>query len=349
MPNYSIPGVSIDRRASRVLGVVVVVIVVAAYVAWNAYNHRAIPDRLRIQLRTEQIGEGIVPGASVRLDGVAVGKITDVMAVEQGRQVLTLELDGSQTAGLTDSFTVDYAPENLFGISTVALRAAPGGAPLHDGQVIDLAGKVADVTMGALLRSLTETSTEVLTPKLSELISQFDTDLRAFTPMLEAVITTSRVIADTQRYPSSYLIAQYGSFLGGFGAFTSSTFVLTSALLDIEIFQTERERYNASVGVIRNGVLLGAAGTFRALYTALGGFLNPLTPIIEALNSTLPDPATAQAQLTELLARLDRIFAETPDGPMVNLEVTLRGVPAIGVPLLGLPAFTALTQPEGVR
>ncbi|MFI6866479.1 MlaD family protein [Nocardia sp. NPDC050406] len=349
MPNYAIPGVRIDRRASRRLGVVVILLVVISVLAWNAYRDRAIPDRLRIQLRTEQIGEGIVAGAAVRFDGVAVGKITEVAAVGQGRQLLTLELDESQTAGLTDTFSVDYAPENLFGISTVALRAAPGGEPLRDGQVIDLAGRVEDVTMGALLRQLTATATEVLTPKLSELITRFDSDIRAFTPILDAVVTMSRLVADTQRYPSSYLIAQYASFLDGFGAFTSSTFLLSASLLDIEIFRTERERYNASVAVIRNGVLLGAAETFRTLHTQFGGFLDPLTPIVEALAATLPDPATSQAQLVELLARLDRVFVDTPEGPMVDLEVTLRGVPGLGVPLLGLPAFTALTQPEGVR
>ncbi|MBL1074243.1 MCE family protein [Nocardia sp. 2] len=334
---------NLSRRIALALGVVAVVLAVVATCSWTAFTGREPPDRIGIQLHTDQTGEGIVAGTSVRYDGVAVGKITAVEAVGQGRQLLTLDLDRSQTAGLTDTFTVDYAPENLFGISTVALRSSTGGMPLRDGQVIDLAGRTEDVTMGALLRTLTQAATEVLTPKLSELITQINTDLRAFTPMLQAVISVSRAIADTQRYPSSFLIAEYASFLEGFGEFTSATFKLSAALLDIEIFQTERERYNVSVGVIRNGVLLGAADLFNMLDKHLHGLIPALTPTVQAITGTLPDPARSHAELTELLQRLDRIFADTPDGPTVNVEVALRGMPGLAVPLLGQQAVTALT------
>ncbi|MCP9625261.1 mammalian cell entry protein [Nocardia otitidiscaviarum] len=349
MPNYAIPGVRTTRPMARGLGVLLVLCTVAAVLTWNAYQRRAPTDTLRIQLRTEQIGAGIGVGTAVRLDGVAVGRIAAVRPVERGRQLLTLELDRSQTAGLTDTFGVDYAPENLFGISTLALRAEPGGAPLRDGQLIDVGGRVEDVTMGALLRTLTGTVTEVLTPELTELLTRIDTDLRAFTPIIEAVVELGRIVADTQVYPSSFLIDQYGSFLNGFGAFTSATFRLAAALMDIEIFRTERERYDTSITVIRDGVLLGLADTLNTLRTHLGGLIGALTPTVEALAGTVPDPATSRAQLTELIERLDRVFADTPDGPVVSLEVTLRGVPAVGVPLLGQQAFTALTQPEGVR
>ncbi|QLY27578.1 MlaD family protein [Nocardia huaxiensis] len=334
MPNYAIPGVRLTRRISLALGVLTVVLAVLATLSWRAYTGRELPDRLSIQLRTEQTGEGIVTGTTVRYDGVAVGRITGVEAIGQGRQLLTLDLDRSQTAGLTDAFTVDYAPENLFGISTVALRAAAGGMPLQDGQVIDLTGRAEDVTMGALLRTITQTATEVLTPKLSELITQFNTDLRAFTPILQAVISVSRAIADTQRYPSSFLIDQYSSFLEGFGDFTSATFKLAAALLGIEIFQTERDRYNVSIGVIRNGVLLGAADLFSMLRTHFNGLVPALTPTLNAVTATVPDPERSAAELTEMLERLHRIFADTPDGPVVNVEVALQGIPGVAVPLL---------------
>lgn len=351
MPNYTIPGVHTDRRTARVLGALAVAIVVAAGVAWQTYTDRAPRESISVRLRTEQIGEGIVDGTAVRYDGVAIGRITAVDPIEQGRQVLTLELDEGQTAGLTETLSVDYAPENLFGVSAVALRSAPGGAPLRDGQMIDLAGRVSDVTMGALLRSLTETATEVLTPKLTELLTQFNGDLRAFTPMLEAVITMSRLVADTQRYPSSFLLDQYAGFFNGFGAFTSATFKLAKAIMDIEIFVNERDRYDASITMIRNSVLGGLTDTLNTAGGHFGGLTDALTPTIEALAATLPDPPTSHAQLTELIERLNRIFVDTPNGPTVNVEVTLRGIPGVAVPLFGQQAFTELTAPqlEGVR
>ncbi|GAB0107300.1 hypothetical protein JMUB6875_62940 [Nocardia sp. JMUB6875] len=325
MPNYAIPGVRIGRGRSRLLGVLAVLLVVLAVLLWNTLDQRGAGARLRIQLRTEQIGEGIVPGTTVRFDGVAIGRIDGVRPLEQGRQLLTLDLDPGQTAGLTDTLGVDYAPENLFGISAVVLHAAPGGTPLRSGQVIELGGRVSDVTMGALLRSLTQTSTEVLTPKLTQLLTQFNSDLHAFTPVLQAVIELSRAVADTQQYPSSFLLAKYAGFFNGFGAFTSATFKLAKAIMDIEIFRNERDRYNASIDMLRQGVLEGVAHTLDVVYQSFGGFTDPLAPVVQALADTVPDPALSHSQLTETIDRVNRMFADTPGGPTLNVAVTLLG------------------------
>ncbi|MBL1079410.1 MCE family protein [Nocardia sp. 2] len=342
---------SITRTRARTAGALLAVAVVLVAAALNAYTDRAPAERIRIQLRTEQIGEGIVAGTSVRYDGVAVGTISEVAPADQGRQLLTLDLDRTQTASLTDALTVDYAPENLFGVSAVAVRRSTGGAPLHDGQLIDLAGKVSDVTMGALLRQLTTTATDVLTPELTELLAQINGDLRAFTPILQAVIMLNTAVADTQQYPVSYLLGRYSEFFDGFGEFTSATFKLAKAVMDIEVFVTERDRYNASIDMLRRGVLGGLAGTMNVLGTHFAAATDQLAPTVAALAATIADPATARAQLTETIERLHRLFADTPDGPTVNLAVTLKGIPAVGIPMLGQQAFTALTtpRPEGER
>ncbi|MEV6773748.1 MlaD family protein [Nocardia sp. NPDC051030] len=343
MANYSMPGVTMTRVGSRLLGLVAFGLIIALGVAWYAYKHVPESDRMRIQLRTEQIGEGITPGTTVRLDGVAVGKITDVESIDQGRQLLSLDLDRSQASSLTDSFSVDYAPENLFGISAVTLRAAAGGTPLSEGTVVDLAGRVNDVTMGALLRSLTQTSTEVLTPKLTELLTQFNGDLRAFTPILETLVTLSRAIADTQKYPSSFLIDQYGAFFNGLGTFSSASFRLFDAIMNVEVFKNDREKFDSSIDMIANkafpaiGAIGGVSGKHFTEMTDM------FTPLLTAVAATVPNPTVSQAELTELIERLNRMFADGPNGPVVNVAVTLRGVPGIAVPLFGQQLFAALT------
>ncbi|MVU77208.1 mammalian cell entry protein [Nocardia sp. ET3-3] len=325
MANHSIPGVRIGRGRSLASGVITVLLTAATALAWHAAGERDAGTHLRIQLRTEQIGAGIATGTTVRFDDVAIGRIAEVRPIEQGRQLLTLDLDPAQTAGLTDALRVDYAPENLFSVSAVALRTAPGGTPLRDGQVIDLAGRVNDVTMGALLRSLTQTATDVLTPKLTELLTQADTDLRAFTPVLQAVVSISRVVADTQQYPSSYLLARYAGFFAGFGSFTSATFKLAKAILDIPVFQQDRDRYNRSIEMLRTGVLEGLATTVDTVHQSFGDFTDPLAPTLQALANTVPDPQLSHSQLTETLDRLDRMFTDTPDGPALNVTITLLG------------------------
>ncbi|WP_433662324.1 MlaD family protein [Nocardia sp. CA-128927] len=346
MPNYTIPGVATTSKRARILGLVAAVIVAVLGIAGSQLRDTSEGKRLEIRLRTDQIGEGVTSGTSVRVEGVAVGEVLAVSSVEQGRQLLTLGLDRDQIAGLTDAITVDYSPENLFGISAVTLRPGSGGTPLRADAVIDLVGKVQDSTMGALLRQLTQTSTDVFTPRLADLLREFSGDLRAFTPILQAMVTMSRAIADTQIYPPSFLLDQYASFFGGLGTFSSATLTLLNSILSIEVFNNDRARYDASVSMVTDQAFPAIAalgGVARAHFT---GYADMFTPLVAALAATVPTPDRSHAQLSELIDRLDRIFADTPDGPKVNLAVTLRGVPGIAVPLLGQQALTGL---EGAR
>ncbi|WP_433655365.1 MlaD family protein [Nocardia sp. CA-128927] len=343
MPNYSMPGVSMTRRGSLILGALAIVTTTVVTLGWRGVFDDADPDRVRIQLHTEQIGEGVIPGTKVRMDGVTVGEIATITGAEQGRQLITLDLDRTETASLTDAFTVDYAPDNLFGISALTLRRATGGAALHEGTVVDLAGKnadkVLDVTMGSLLRALTETSTDVLTPKLTELISRFNGDLHAFTALLEAIVTLNRAVADTQRYPTPYLLDQYASFFGGIGAFTSATFRLLDAIMNIEVFVNDRPKYDAFIGMVVNDVFPTVGQVGDAARGQFLGYAQMLTPLLEAMAATVPDPQRSRAESTELIDRLNRMFADTPEGPAVNVAVVLRGMPGIAGPLFGQPGL----------
>ncbi|WP_194813533.1 mammalian cell entry protein [Nocardia sp. XZ_19_385] len=350
MPNYAIPGVTMGRRGARTVGAVALVVAAVAALTWRSGLDDAPDGVLRLQLRTEQIGQGVIPGTRVRLDGVMVGSVAEIAPAGPGQQLITLDLERTQTGSLTDALSVDYAPENLFGISAVALRAGTGGAPLRDGSVVDLSGRhaarVNDVTMGVLLQALTETSTEVLTPQLSDLIHKFSSQLRSFTPLFEAIITLSTAVADTQRYPSDYLLDQYAAFFGGAGEFTGATFRLVNAILNIEIFVTDRPRYDAFIDLVVTGVLpaIGNVGAVAEEYFI--GYTTALTPVVAAVAATVPDPRRSKAEMDEIVRRLQHMFIDTPDGPALNVAVTLRGMPGLAIPLLGEQGYSALGGPR---
>ncbi|MFC9998613.1 MlaD family protein [Nocardia sp. NPDC127526] len=340
MPNYVMPGVRATPRTALRAGTFALVALVIAVLAWNGYRAVTRPDPFRIRLSTTQIGDGIIVGTDVRLEGVPVGRITDITPGERGHQVLTLDLDRSQLSGLTDRLTVQYAPANLFGISTLTLRRAAGGAPLHDGAMIDLSatGAVVDATMGSLLRGLGATSGEVLTPEFAEAIRQVDSGLTAFAPLLEAVVMLGRTVADTQRYAPSYLIERYGAILAGAGTLTSSTFKLLDGVVSIEVLKNDRPLYDAAISMIAGQVFPAVAQIGDAGRSHLTGYLEMLTPLLEAVAHTVPTPGRSAAETTELLDRLHRAFADTPDGPVLGLDITVRAMPGLAVPLLGLPA-----------
>ncbi|MEU8899275.1 mammalian cell entry protein [Nocardia sp. NPDC048505] len=346
MPNYSIPGVSMGRRGARAVGALALVVTAVAALTWRAGLDERPADRLRVQVRTEEIGQGVVPGTRVRLDGVVVGEVAEIAPAGLGQQLISLELDRAQTASLTDALSVDYAPENLFGISAVTLRAASGGAPLTEGTVVDLSGaraaEVDDVTMGALLQELTATSTDVLTPQLSELIHRFSGQLRSFTPLFEAVIALSTAVADTQRYRTDYLLDQYAAFFAGVGDFSGATFRLVNSVMNIEIFVNDRARYDATIAMVTEGAFpaIGRVGAAAEQY--LTGYAAALTPVVAALAATVSDPRRSQVEMDELITRLNSMFVQTPDGPALTMDLTLRALPGLAVPLLGQQRYTEL-------
>ncbi|WP_297608355.1 MlaD family protein [Nocardia sp.] len=340
MRNYTMPGTAVSARGARIVGTVIVAVAVVIAIAMNVIPGPSAGDRLRIRLRTEQTAAGISGGTEVQLDGVQVGTVVRIASIEQGRQQdITLELDRAQTAGLTDHFDVDYAPANLFGITALILKQAGSGNPLRDGAIVDLtgsaSGRVTDLTLERLLRMLSDTTSKVLTPQLTELLTTASGDLKRFTPFLQSVVTLSQTVSDTQRYLPSYLIDQYGSLIGGIGQFSSAIVFLMKSVLDIDIFKTDRAFYDESIDMQANGLFPAIAGSMNIVGTYLHDTTDSLVPLMQAVAAAVPTPATSRAQLTELIDRLDRMFTDTPDGPALNVEVIVQNMPGLFVPLLG--------------
>ncbi|AHH18456.1 Mce family protein MceA [Nocardia nova SH22a] len=332
-------GTPLRRRGAVAIGAVVIAVAAATGFTVDHYTDRPPQHRLHITLRTEQLGEGIITGTDVRLDGVVVGSVDAIASLDRGRQLLTLDLDRNQLGGATDDLDVAYAPSNLFGISTVVLKQAGPGAPLRDGSILDMTGdrasRVRDETLSRLVRMLTETSVRVLTPQLTQLITQFGSDLQQFTPFLQSITVLATTAADTLRFLPSLLIDRYGSFAGGLGQFSSSTLQLLQAILHIPIFNTDHERFDATINMLADQALPGIAKTTDVSRTYFHGYTEMYTPTLQALANTVPTPAASHDQLAELLNRLDRIFRDTPQGPALDVQVVLRGLPGLSVPLFG--------------
>lgn len=338
MPAYGLPGVATGPRRARRIGIVLLVCVVAVTAGWRVGSPMRTDDTVRIQLHTSSVGDGVIPGAEVLLHGVKVGNVATIASAPEGSQLLTLSLQPSKLRGLTDSLDIDYAPSNLFGISAVVLKRRDGGTPLRTGQVLDLlaAGRITDATLGNLLRELSQTSTDVLTPQLTDLVNQAAGDLKAFTPTLQAVVSVSRAIADTQRYPSSFLTEQYGSFVGGTAKFVDGTIKLIDQVYHIDVLRNDRERFDTGVSLVVDQLFPMISDLGWTLHK-YGGNLDSTTTALHQLSLMNPDPDRTREGLSELLKRLDGMFTATPDGPEMNIPVTvaLQGVPGLAQPLLG--------------
>lgn len=339
MPNYGMPGVAVDRKRSMTVGAVALALVVAVVAAWSLYRSQQSEDGLAVTLRTEQIGDGVLPGTDVRVNGVVVGKVTDIVPDSHGTQRISLRLDDSRLFGLDDSLQVDYAPANLFGISEIDLRKGSGGSPLRAGAVLDRTGShaadVYDATMGSILRSAAQVGGSVLTPQMASVIAQAAADTEAITPLIQALITAHRTITDNQKMPLSELMGALGPAFDGGGQFAGATVQVVDLLRSIPLLQQDRDGYDQRVALVTRQLLPALANTFAQAGTRLSGTTDALVPLLNALAQMVPQPQQSGADLRALLQRLNSAMPDNGQGPVLNVEVDLKGVPALGVPLLG--------------
>ncbi len=333
------PGVAADRRTSRLTGAVILGIIAAVVLATVVYNNVKTEDGLRIALHTEHLGDGISAGSQVRIDGVTVGEVAEVAPGERGTQQISLLLDAERLHGIDDSLAVDYAPTNLFGIAELELRRGTGGAPLREGAVLDLtganSGRVYDATMSAILRSLSQVGMTVTSPQMATVVSQLAADFKAFTPLVQALITVAKTIADNQDVAPSELFGRLGPAFEGGGQFAGATMQVIDALSEIKVTQVDKDRYDIGVGVIGGSILPALTTTVNTAGGHFAETTDMLAPMLAALAQMSPNPAQTGADLRALLTNLLGAMPVGPDGPVLNLDVELAGVPALAVPLFG--------------
>ncbi|WP_067715386.1 MlaD family protein [Nocardia yamanashiensis] len=339
MANYGMPGVAVDRKQAMTVGAVALAIVLAVTAVWTVYRSNKTEAGLPISLRTEQIGDGVLVGTEVRANGVVVGKVTAIDPDQKGTQRISLRLDDSRMFGLDDSLLVDYAPANLFGISEIELRKGAGGAPLRSGSVIDLTGRksadVYDATMGSILRSMSQMGSSVLTPQMASVIAQAAADTQALTPLAQALITAQRTIADNQRMPLSQLFGALGPAFDGGGQFAGATVQVIDLIRSIQRLQANRAEYDKGVAIVTGQLLPILANTLGQAGTQLSGTTDALVPLLSALAQMVPAPQQSSAELRTLLERLRAAMPDNGQGPVLNVEVELKSVPAVIAPLLG--------------
>ena len=322
------------------VGIGAIVVAIVGFTTWRVLPDERSPDLVDVSLITSQIGEGIAQGTDVRLDGVNVGSVTAIDLDGQHRQRIALSLQRSQLFGLTNALTIDYVPGNIFGISSLQLNKHSGGTVLGDGTTVDLTGRqdgVADATLSTLLKSTGQLTDSVLTPKLADLLAQLAHDVNAFTPLLQAIGTTARSFAETQQLPPSFLLDQYGSALGGAAPMlTGGLQVVYSAYTNKYLSDPARlARYADMFDRIKDQLLPIVTDTANTGRQHFSGFTPIATAILDRLATMGTSEHSAQ-QLSELLDRLDRSFADTPNGPTLKARVDLDVVPGLAGPLSAL-------------
>ncbi|GAA5057856.1 MlaD family protein [Nocardia callitridis] len=322
-----------NKNSARGVGAAIVAVVAVVAVGATVYQNVRPEEGMPVTLHTQQVGDGVVSGTEVRLDGVQVGEVTDVVPDTPGTQRISLRLDKSRLFDIDDSLHIDYSPANFFGISELELRRGEGGSPLRPDALIELTGRdaerVYDATLGAILRSLSQVGDNILTPDTLAVLNRFSTDLPEFTPLLESIIVASRTVVEKQTINPSLMLGQFGSALDGGADIIDSTVKVIDLIYRNKALRESRDKVDSGIDMVTDRLLPNLEQTLNVAGTHFAGFTDMLAPVLAMLAGTVPTPEQSSADLRAMVEHFESAFADTPDGKQLNASVELRGIPVL--------------------
>ncbi|MCS4256007.1 hypothetical protein M2405_004310 [Rhodococcus erythropolis] len=316
-------------------------VVVAGLIVATAYPRLTEPEGMAISVEVPEVGPGVAEGTKVILHGRRVGEVTALDRTTAGSVQMNLVLTESQIIGLTDTFELDFRPENYFGSSAVNLVAQQGGGNLRSGMEFErLPG--GDFTMSTMIESGSLTIDGTLTNQMITSLDKSVHYIDGLTPWIETgVLVADRVAATQQALPAT-LIDQFNEILDPLPAFVDQAVDGLTSIFN----SAYNRRPDGTVGVddafmdeteaalsIAGSKLFGQAG---ALLASHGTELAPLTQIVAEAAGVIPallDGGMNPEAVRDIVRRLDSAFVDGPSGQQLRLRVVLDDFPALAAPL----------------
>lgn len=304
--------------------------------------HPSAPDGVLMSIDVPYVAPGVAPGTKLLLRGQRVGEVVDMDRSEGGAINLNLALDENQTDGLTDSFDLDFRPENYFGSTAVTLAANPGGGPLRSGSHLTKT-PVGDFTMSTMLE---QGSIRIDGSLTNDMVSGLDDTVHymdGLTSWIETAVVVSDRIAKSQQQLPSELLGKFNDITAASPAFVDQL----AKALNILYHSAYNRMPDGSLGLddafiedtntglsLASSKLFGQAGTLLASH---GDELVPLTSTVKSISDLFPhlESGINPAQVRELRQRVESAFTDTGDGKELQLRVVLDNLPALGSALGG--------------
>ncbi|GGL10177.1 hypothetical protein [Nocardia jinanensis] len=345
-----------DEQQSRVVylaaaATIAVVAVIVVSVGW-VYPRFAPDDDLRLSLDVPSVGPGVAAGTKVIMHGAEVGEVTALDEVATGIVRVGLSMQPDRIEGLTDTFDVDFRPQNYFGVTAINVIARPGGRSPESGQVLDRI-PVGDFTMSTMLETGSLVIDGTLTKSMIETLDEIIRYTDGLTPMIEAGVVVADRAAEAQQAVPSHLIGRMNDILAVLPAFSDQAIGVLDSL-----YQTKFNRQpDGSYGVndefmdetdeameIMSVDVFGGAGNLLASH---GAELTPLVSIIEALVDGMPGMMANGAVARDLRVLIDRYnsaFTTSGDRKTLNLRLVLDDLPGVAAPIAAAGVQTQPTQ-----
>lgn len=323
------------RTLTIVGGVLLISSVIALTLFWAKPFGQARTDVVSIVVETPFVGQGVATGTAVILHGTRVGEVTSLSSFARGRVRLGIDLEQKPTAGLTDTFGIDFRPANYFGVTGINLLPSKDGQPLRDGTHLTIAPE-GNYTLQALLSQLGDVANGVISPRFIDVIDKTTSYIDALTPLIQTMLIGANAVANVQTVSTERLlrnvtgisVASPGFFEAGIDSFDDIRIMLKRAGDD--------KFYNDVLNPALEQIGTKFFGQIGKLEAGHQYDLSPMISMIKSLSDVVPGivlPSGIAETARELRTRLERMYAGSPDQRALQVQVVLDSLPGIAAPV----------------
>ncbi|MFX0578480.1 Mce family protein [Nocardia nepalensis] len=332
-----------QQRAVTLAAVASIVMLTAALaLGIGIHRHTQNNGKLLLDIDTPYVAPGIASGTHVILHGVPVGEVTGLDRVETGAVRVRVALHPDRVHGLTDSFDIDFRPENYFGVTAINITGdAAAGRPLTAGRILPKQ-PLGDFSMSTMLEKGSFVVSGTLTDDMVATLDQVIKYTNGLNPMIQTGIVVADRVARTQQALPSTSLGYVDDILqvlpsfnreavpGLYGVFDT----LYNRRADGALGVNDKRFADADVALnLVSGNLFGAAGHLLASHAAE---LPAVTDAVQALTDAIP-AVLANGALTprfkQLVAQCDQAFSGGDGARTLNLRLVLDSLPGIAAPL----------------
>lgn len=322
-----------------VIAVAVLAVVVTVFAV--VYPRATAPKGTDLHLVLPALGPGVDTGSRILLRGAEVGEVTAIDSTDPEVVHVDVVLDPQAADSLTDSFEVDYRPQNYFGVTAVNLIAMPGGSELSDGQTLRRSA-APDFTMSTMIERSSIVVDGTLTRDMIDSLDEVMRYVDGLSPLIETAIIFTDKVARTQRHLPSTLLREMNDLAEAFPGFNREAMKALDAITG-SVFnkmpdgsrgvdEAYHDLMNRSLEVASGG-LFGAAGTLLASHSA---DLTPLVTSFKYLIDPVPQMiggGASMAKTRKAIEQLRNSFTGDDASRTLQMRLLLDSVPAVSGPL----------------
>lgn len=322
------PGERAETLRRRVVGAVFISVIVLFLASTVAAYQKVFTPAVNVLLRTDRVGNQLLPPSDVKVRGLVVGEVRRVRATASGAD-LELALQPDKTHLIPAGVTARLLPKTLFGERYVSLVLPPGPSPepLREDDVIEQDRSHASIELEKVLSDLMPVLRAVRPDKLATTLNTVSMALDGRGEQLgETLVATNRYLEQFNPVLPE-LKSNIQALADVSHLYADTTPELTQALRDLAV--NHRTVADQRAGLDR---------LYRTVTTAAGdldGFLRANAENIIGLNAASREQLRLLARyspeypcllddLADSVPRLDQVAGKGTDTPgVIRLRVEI--------------------------